>query len=106
MTGINIQQVPDIIADAPGLAADPTPGALPIGRDLRGRPVAVLLHADTWSLVIAPGRAGYATSSFVFIDGHRTEFELDHLLWSFDHDTSVHGVEWTDMLAAVLAAAT
>ncbi|MEV6927042.1 hypothetical protein AB0M46_21415 [Dactylosporangium sp. NPDC051485] len=106
MTGIGIREVPDIIADALRLAADPTPGALLTGRDLRGRPVAVLLHADTWSLVIAPGRDGRATSSFVFLDGHRTEYELDHLVWSFDHDTSIQGVEWTDMLAAVLAAAT
>ncbi|MEV4511513.1 hypothetical protein AB0K00_21375 [Dactylosporangium sp. NPDC049525] len=106
MWAIDIRQVTDIITDAPGLAADPTPGALLIGRDLRGRPVVVLLHADTWSLVIAPSRAGHAASSFVCIDGHRSGFDLDHLVWSFDDDTSVHGVEWTDMLAAVLAAAT
>ncbi|WP_213451211.1 hypothetical protein [Rhizomonospora bruguierae] len=106
MWAIDIRQVTDIIADAPRLAADPAPGSLLIGRDLRGRPVAVLLHADTWSLVITPCRDGHTPTSFVVIDGHRSGFDLDHLVWSFDDDTSVHGVEWTDMLAAVLTAAT
>ncbi|MFC0532111.1 hypothetical protein [Phytohabitans kaempferiae] len=42
-----VPQAPHIIHAAPALAAAPPPDALRIGRDLRGRPVVVVLHADT-----------------------------------------------------------
>ncbi|GAA0932935.1 hypothetical protein [Virgisporangium aurantiacum] len=40
-----------IIRDAPDIAAAP-PGAVQVGRDRRGRALAVVLHAEDWSLVI------------------------------------------------------
>lgn len=57
-----------IIAIAAALAADSEPGAFRVGRDLRGRPVAVVLHAEDWSLLIRPARVGYAPTSWTFFD--------------------------------------
>lgn len=101
----NIPRASHIIATAAALAANPAPGALRIGRDLRGRPVAVVLHAATWSLLIRPARAGRTASSWAYLDA-----DPDGVGWErvprlglcFDDEPTVAGVEWTDMLAAVL----
>jgi len=104
----SISEAPQIIATAAGLAANPAPGAFRIGRDLRGRPVAVVLHAATWSLLVRPAPAGYAPTSWAFVDG-RLDDAFGGLLpclgFTLDGDPSIVGVEWTDMLAEVLTLA-
>lgn len=100
-----------IIATAAALAANPDPGALRVGRDLRGRSVAVVLHAEHWSLLIRPSRVGYAPTSWTFFDPHPdyldaiTVGSLVDSGFRFDHDSSVAGVEWNRMLVAVLKCA-
>jgi len=108
---VSISEAPQasrIIATAAGLAANPAPGALRIGRDLRGRPVAVVLHAATWSLLVRPAPAGYAPTSWAFLDGRLDDAFggcLPCLGFTLDGDPSIAGVEWTDMLAAILTLA-
>jgi hypothetical protein len=102
---VSISEAPQIIATAAGLAANPAPGALRIGRDLRGRPVAVVLHAATWSLLVRPAPAGYAPTSWAFVDGRLDDLFggcLPCLGFTLDDDPSIASVEWTDMLAEVL----
>jgi hypothetical protein len=96
-----ITQAVDIIAAAPAIAADPPPGALRIGRHLRGRAVAVVLHADDWSLVLRPAHGGRTPASWTFIDGDHNAYFGTPVPFCLDRDTTVRGVEWTDMLAAV-----
>jgi hypothetical protein len=96
-----ITQATDIIAAAPAIAADPPPGALRVGRHLRGRAVAVVLHADDWSLVLRPGHGNRPSASWAFIDGDHNAYFGTPVPFCLDHDTTVRGVEWTDMLAAV-----
>jgi hypothetical protein len=97
-----------IIATAAALAATPDAGALRVGRDLRGRPVAVVLHAEDWSLLIRPTRVGYAPISWTFFDPDPSHLDaiaqgsLRDLGFRFDDEPSVAGVEWTRMLVAVL----
>jgi hypothetical protein len=106
----SVPDAAEIITSAADLAADPAPGALRIGRDLRGRPIAVVLHARTWSLVLRHGRNRYRPTSCAFLDGgggySRGRDDLPHLPFCFDDEPSVLGVEWTDMVRAVLAITT
>jgi hypothetical protein len=64
----------DIIAQAKTFAADPLAGALRIGRTRHGDPVAIVLHARKWSLVLRPHRSrpGVPTTAdaFTFLDGY------------------------------------
>lgn len=102
----DIPQASRIVATAPGLAANPAPGALRIGRDLRGRPVAVVLHAETWSLLVWPASGGHAPTSWAFLDGlDHVDCGLPRLGVTLDDDPSIAGVEWTEMLAMVLTSA-
>jgi hypothetical protein len=60
-----IDEVPDVTAQAPRLADTPPASTLRIGRNWRGEPVAVVLHAEHWSLVLRPhpGHPGQPTAS-------------------------------------------
>ena len=90
--------------EAPTIAADPAAGAVEVGRDLHGRPVAVVLHAPTWSLVIhRTGNPNQPVTSRAYLDGYSTDAPPD---FCFDADCTVTGVEWSNMIAAVLAAVT
>ena len=95
-----------INAAAPRVAADPAPGTLRIGRDLRGDPVAVLLHADTWSLLLRAARHDHAPRSWVFLDGYDTGHDPTDGYFRLDHDSSALGVAWTDMVRTILAITT
>lgn len=92
-----------IIATAAALAANPDPGAFRVGRDLRGRPVAVVLHAEDWSLLIRPARVGFDPTSWTFFNpGDVIDRDWPYSSYRFDDDPSAAGVEWTRMLLAVL----
>jgi len=64
----------------------------------------VVLHAATWSLLVRPAPAGYAPTSWTFVD-RADDDGMPCLGFSLDDDPSVAGVEWTDMVAEVLALA-
>ncbi len=99
-----VPQAARILQEAPTIAADPAAGAVEVGRDLHGRPVAVVLHAPTWSLVIhRTGNPNQPVTSRAYLDGYSTDAPPD---FCFDADCTVTGVEWSDMIAAVLAAVT
>ena len=90
----------DIIAAAAAIAANPLPGALRIGRSLRGQAVAVVLHADAWSLVLRPGHGSRAPASWTVFGGIDDDFGAP-MPFCLDWDVTARGVEWTEMLAAV-----
>jgi hypothetical protein len=101
-----------IIREAPDLAAAPPPGAMQVGTNDQGRPVAMVLHADRWSLVLHAARIrtyGWQPPvSWVFVDrpddpDWHDEFGIDYLADSFDHE---HNVAWTHMVTTVLALTT
>jgi hypothetical protein len=104
----------DIIRDAAALAAAPDhPATLQIGRSRTAGIVAVVLHADVWSLLIRTGRnsVGHVVPlwSLAYSDAP-TDFNPtmmpDDIAWCFDNDCSVDGVDWSDMIRAVLTAIT
>jgi hypothetical protein len=102
-----LPQTAAILRDAPSISATPPPGALQIGRDHHGRAVAVVLHAPAWSLVIRPPASpGQPPVSWAYLDGFDLGRDVKHMDFCFDDDCSVAGVEWSDMLAAILAATT
>ncbi|MFI7075040.1 MULTISPECIES: hypothetical protein [Micromonospora] len=102
-----IPETPTIIAEASQVAAAPPPASLRVGRNLRGEPVAVVLHGDRWSLVVQPNRAAAdrPATSWAFLDGYGQAFDMAYLVFCFDDDPSVLGVTWTDMINHVLALA-
>jgi len=61
--------VGDIIAQAPVLAGAAPPGAVRVGRDGRGRPVAAVLHAPRWSLVLRRAHPNPAVWVFIGATG-------------------------------------
>ncbi|RSM64058.1 hypothetical protein DMB66_21350 [Actinoplanes sp. ATCC 53533] len=104
-----------IIHDAPHVAAAPPPGAVQVGTDDHRRPVAVVLHADRWSLVLHAARirtyGWQPPMSWVFLDrpddpDWYDEFGVDYLTDSFDPVYGVDTVEWTHMVTTVLALTT
>ncbi|TDC58596.1 hypothetical protein E1258_20505 [Micromonospora sp. KC207] len=100
-----IAEASDIIVQAPQLAADPQPAGLRVGRNRHGKPVAVVLHSDRWSLVVRP--RGPATdrpaASWAFLDGYGAVYGLTHVGFLIADDPGPVGVAWTEMLAHVLA---
>jgi hypothetical protein len=101
-----------ILREAPDLAAAPPPGAVQVGTNDQGRPVAVVLHADRWSLVLHAARIrtyGWQPPViWVFTDrpddpDWHGEFGIDYLASSFDDETDV---AWTHMVTTVLALTT
>lgn len=95
----------DIIRDAAAMATAPRPDTLQIGRTRTAGIVAVVMHADAWSLVIRPRRrpdgALAAAFTLAFTDTERSRYRV---AWRFDHDCSVDGIDWSDMTRAVLTA--
>lgn len=104
----------DVIRDAAALAATTHPWTVQIGRARAVGIVAVVIHADTWSLVIRTHtrdgilQPGYAVA---FTDADTTKRPSRPgapprrvVAWSFDHDTTEHGAAWQAMLRAVLTA--
>lgn len=104
---IDLEQVPEaqaIVRTAVTVAANPRPHTARFGRDTRGRCVAVLLHGDTWSLVLRHPRHGLPASTWSFLDGYGDSGSF--LPFCFDDQPSVLGVEWTDMVRDLLARTT
>ncbi|MET7951051.1 hypothetical protein [Micromonospora sp. NPDC005324] len=97
-------QAATIIGEAVQLVAAPPPAAVVVGRNLRGDPVAVVLHSDRWSLVIEthPAAARQPAVSYAFIDGSAGQV----LALCFDDQCGALGVAWTDMTHHVLAMTT
>jgi hypothetical protein len=108
---LRVAEVPQaaiVLREAPAILADPPTGAVEVGRDGRGRPAAVVVHGDTWSLVIRPaGDPSQPAASSAFFDDWRTDSRSgcgEHLELCFDSDPSAAGAEWSLMIAAILAA--
>jgi hypothetical protein len=98
-----------IIRDARGIAAAAPPGAVQVGRDRRGRALAVVLHAEDWSLVVDAvtivTRGWRPPVTWVFLDRPdlEEEFGAPYLAASFDYDGGIAGVAWSDLVTDVLA---
>ncbi|MEU9505360.1 hypothetical protein AB0D32_03630 [Micromonospora sp. NPDC048170] len=101
-----IPEALDILATAPRIAAAPPPADLRVGRNLRGEPVAVVLHSDRWSLVVRPpvAVAGHRPpESCVFLQGYGKYFGMSYAVFCFDDDPSALGMSWTEMINRVVA---
>ena len=106
----------DVIRDAVPLAESAHPARVQIGRTRAAGIVAVVIHADTWSLVIRTRhRSGAldAVYSLAFHDAHTTTqprraapMSRRPVAWNFDTDTTAAGAAWHHMLRAVLDAIT
>ena len=101
-----------IIRDARGIAAAAPPGAVQVGRDRRGRALAVVLHAEDWSLVVdavAIGAFGWQPPVTLGVPrpprpgGRARRRVCDRQL---RRRLRHAGVAWSDMVADVLALTT
>jgi hypothetical protein len=104
-----VPEASDIVRDAPAIAADPLPGALQTGRNLHGRPVAVVVHAETWSLVLRPhpqrpaqDAAAHTATSWAFLDADGKGYRRAFIGLRFDGEDSVSGARWQAMVRRVL----
>jgi hypothetical protein len=111
----------EILRDAPDIAAAPAAGAVQVGRDRFGHPVAVVVHAQRWTLVIDAARLGghgWPPVSCVFLDRPTRPDPYDrdndevtrrygraYLATGFDDERDRHSVAWTGMLAHLVATA-
>ncbi|WKU03456.1 hypothetical protein [Micromonospora sp. HUAS LYJ1] len=97
-----------IANEATQIVDAPPPAAVRVGRNLRGEPVAVVLHGDRWSLVIEapPTATRRPAASCVFITVLGPAPDVPYVVFRFDDDPSPLGVGWTEMINHVLATAT